>query len=139
MYHLHKNSHTFEDTATKHTRLTDKNLNHSHFHLLLYFLFLSTSISCFACLYPFLHGLSHTFPLLLLLLLHFTSDRGSGLCADCGWLEHSPVRWGSRNLSACALNVPLEQQFPWASVTGPRWGDGSVRVQRSKNCAHFHK
>lgn len=52
-------------------------------------------------------------PLCPLLLLHFASDRGSGLCADCGRLEHCAAHWGSRNLSPCALNVPLEQQFLW--------------------------
>lgn len=69
-------------------------------------------------------------------LLHFSSDRGSGFCADCGWLEHCAVHWGSRNLSPCTLNVPLEQQFLWgeimrwwACVKGS-WGGGSVRVGR---------
>lgn len=50
------------------------------------------------------------------LLLHFASDKGSGLCADCGWLEHCAVHWRSRNLSPCALNVPLEQQFLWGEI-----------------------
>lgn len=95
-------------------------------------LLLPLSIASWSCLpLPFP-------PLLLRLLLHFASDRGSGLCADCGWLEHCAVHWGSRNLSPCALNVPLEQQFlwgeimRWASVKGSGGGGGLSQGRKER-------
>lgn len=131
MHHLNKEAHTHEDsavcTSTKYKR--PEILIHSYF--LSYFPFLSPSISCFVCLYPLLHGPIHPH---LPPLLHFAWDWGSGLCADWGWLEHCALHWGSRNLSPCALNVPLEQQFLWWEIMW--WasvkGSGGVLMQGRK-------
>lgn len=78
---------------------------------------------CLPLFNTFLHGPIHPH---LPPLLH--TDWGSGLCADWGWLEHCAVHSGSWNLSPCALNVPLQQQFLswemmwWASVKGSEGG-----------------
>lgn len=166
MHHLHKEAHTLVRTLQcvcappQNTQdwlcLRPQSLS---LPLAVNFLFRPVSISCFPRLSSFLHGLARLqspplhLILLFLLLLHFASDKGSGLCADCGWLEHCAVQRRCRNLSPRALNVPLEEQFLWGGnhAVGQCQriqSGGSLRVQRREwerelgwrgKFAHYYK